>query len=151
MEHTDVLVIGGSAAGLVSALAAKSHYPNKDVMLIRKEEKAVIPCGIPYMFGTLNSTEEDILPDAGLINAGVEIRINEVITINGKDKKCQLKDYSEITFNKLILATGSTPKIPSWLKGAHLQNVFTVPKDLNYLNQQCVANVALSWSTILSR
>jgi NADPH-dependent 2,4-dienoyl-CoA reductase/sulfur reductase-like enzyme len=135
MKHTNVLVIGGSAAGLVSALAAKSHYPNKDVMLIRKEEKAVIPCGIPYIFGTLNSSEEDILPDSGLEKAGIEISINEVITINGKEKKCQLKDYSEITFDKLILATGSTPKIPSWLKGTHLENVFTVPKDLDYLNE----------------
>lgn len=133
MEHTDVLVIGGSAAGLVSALAAKSHYPDKDVMLIRKEEKAVIPCGIPYIFGTLNSAEEDILPDAGLIKAGVDIRINEVITINAKKKKCQLKDYSQIEFDKLILATGSTPTIPDWLHGSHLQNVYTVPKDLQYL------------------
>ena len=133
MEETDVLVIGGSAAGLVSALAAKSHYPGKNVTLIRKEEKAVIPCGIPYIFGTLNSAEEDILPDAGLIKAGVDIKVNEVISINGEEKKCQLKDKSEIAYEKLILATGSTPVIPDWLKGAHLQNVYTVPKDLNYL------------------
>lgn len=133
MEKTDVLVIGGSAAGLVSALAAKSHYPSKNVTLIRKEEKAVIPCGIPYIFGTLNSAEEDILPDAGLIKAGVEIKVNEVISINGEEKKCQLKDKSEIAYEKLILATGSTPVIPDWLKGTHLQNVYTVPKDLNYL------------------
>ncbi len=133
MEKTDVLVIGGSAAGLVSALAAKSHYPSKNVTLIRKEEKAVIPCGIPYIFGTLNSAEEDILPDAGLIKAGVDIKVNEVISINGEEKKCQLKDKSEIAYEKLILATGSTPVIPDWLKGTHLHNVYTVPKDLNYL------------------
>ncbi len=133
MKHTDVLVIGGSAAGLVSALAAKNHYPEKNVILIRKEEKAVIPCGIPYIFGTLNSADENILPDAGLIKANIDIIVNEVMNINYEQKTCRLKDSSEISFDKLILATGSTPVIPKWLKGAELKNVFTVPKDLKYL------------------
>ena len=66
MKHTDVLVIGGSAAGLAACLAAKAHYPEKSVMQIRKEEKAVIPCGIPYIFGSLETPQQDILPDTGL-------------------------------------------------------------------------------------
>ncbi len=133
MKNTDVLVVGGSAAGLVSALASKSHYPDKSVILVRKEEKAAIPCGIPYIFGSLNSADEDILPDKGLIDAGVEIVIDEVVSIDGKEKTCILKDNSGISYDKLILATGSKPVVPAWLKGALLKNVFTVPKDLNYV------------------
>ena len=133
MKHTDVLIIGGSAAGLGSALAAKSHYPEKNVLLVRKEEKAVIPCGIPYIFGTLETPQQNILPDAGLIKAGVEIVINEAISIDGDQKTCKFKDSTEISWNKLIIATGSTPVIPNWLKGTSLENVFTVPKDLRYL------------------
>ncbi len=52
MSHTimtDVLVIGGSAAGFVSAMTVKSNYPDKDVTMIRQEEKVMIPCGIPYI------------------------------------------------------------------------------------------------------
>ena len=128
MEITDVLIIGGSAAGLVSALAAKSHYPEKKVTLVRKEENAVIPCGIPYIFGTLNSPNEDVLPDTGLEKANVDIIINEVVSIKSEEKICQLKNGSEITFDKLILATGSIPNKPKWLKGANLENVFTVQK-----------------------
>ncbi len=134
MKNTDVLVIGGSAAGLGAALAAKSHYPNKSVILVRKEQHVAIPCGIPYIFGTLEKTEQDILPDLGLINAGVEIMVNEVISLDGEAKSCKLKDGEEISYDKLILATGSTPVVPGWLKGAHLENVFTVPKDLVYLD-----------------
>jgi len=133
MEQTDVLVIGGSAAGLVSAMAAKHHYPEKSVMMIRKEEKAVIPCGIPYIFGTLEKPEQNILPDAGLNKAEVLIKINEVVSIDNDAKKCTLKDSSEVAYDKLILATGSMPVIPKWLKGAELQNVYTVPKSLDYL------------------
>lgn len=134
MKHTDVLVIGGSAAGLAACLAAKAHYPKKSVMQIRKEEKAVIPCGIPYIFGSLESPQQDILPDAGLEKSGVEIAINEVISIDKDQKTVKLNDSTEVSWDKLIIATGSTPVIPGWLKGAHLDNVFTVPKDLTYLD-----------------
>lgn len=51
MKKTDIIVIGGSAAGIVAALTAKSTNPSKDVTLIRKEEIVMIPCGIPYVFG----------------------------------------------------------------------------------------------------
>jgi thioredoxin reductase len=77
-EQTDVLVIGGSAAGLVAAMTAKSSYKDKRVVLIRKEEKVMIPCGIPYIFGTLESSDQNILPDQGLINLGVEIKVDTV-------------------------------------------------------------------------
>jgi len=53
MKKTDVLVIGGSAAGIVTALTGKNQYPEKDFLVIRKEKEVVVPCGIPYIFGTL--------------------------------------------------------------------------------------------------
>jgi len=134
MKSTDVLVIGGSAAGLASALASKSHYPEKSVTLVRLEKKVAIPCGIPYIFGTLENTDQDILPDGGLIKSGVEIVVDEVTSLNGESKKATLKGAGEISYDKLIIATGSRPVIPGWLKGAELENVYTVPKDLVYLD-----------------
>ena len=134
MNSTDVLVIGGSAAGLTSALAAKSHYPGKSVTMIRREKNVAIPCGIPYIFGTLETTEQDILPDAGLIKAGVEIVLDEVTSVDGETKTVTLKEAGEISYDKLIIATGSIPVVPGWLNGAQLDNVYTVPKDLVYLD-----------------
>jgi NADPH-dependent 2,4-dienoyl-CoA reductase/sulfur reductase-like enzyme len=135
MKNTDVLVIGGSAAGLASALAAKSHYPKKSVTIVRKEKTVAIPCGIPYIFGSLEETDQDILPDAGLIKAGVEIRVDEVTSIHGEDKTASLKHGGELSYEKLIIATGSKPVIPEWLKGAQLDHVYTVPKNLAYLDE----------------
>lgn len=134
MKSTDILVIGGSAAGLASALASKSHYPEKSVIQVRKEEKVAIPCGIPYIFGTLEKTDQDILPDGGLINAGVDIMVDVVNALEGEKKIATLESGEQITYDKLILATGSKPVIPGWLKGAELENVYTVPKDLVYLD-----------------
>jgi NADPH-dependent 2,4-dienoyl-CoA reductase/sulfur reductase-like enzyme len=136
MEKTDVLVIGSSAAGLVAAVTGKTVYPNKEFTVIRKEEKVLVPCGIPYVFGSVESTEKDILPADGMFeNSGVCLKIGEVTSIDRKNKICNLKDGSNIGYEKLMIATGSTPTKPKWLKGADLENVFTVPKNKVYLDE----------------
>lgn len=135
MLKTDVLVIGGSAAGLVAATTAKSNNPEKSVMVVRKEEKVMIPCGIPYIYGTIGTSDKNILPDGGLIQLGVEIKVDEVTGIDLEKKMAQTKSGAEINYEKLIIATGSVPSVPKWLKGATLENVFTIPKDKVYLDQ----------------
>lgn len=135
MKKTDVLVIGGSATGLVAATTAKSNYPDKSVTVIRKEKKVMIPCGIPYIFGTVGSSDNNILSDEGLVKLGVEIIVDEVTDIDGKTKVCKTQNGLEIGYDKLILGTGSMPSIPRWLKGTGLQNVFTIPKNKEYLDK----------------
>lgn len=134
MKKTDVLVVGGSATGLVAAMTAKSNYPDKTITVIRKEEKVMIPCGIPYIFGTVETSSNNILPDEGLIKLGVEILVDEVLSIDTKTKTCKIKNSEDITYDKLILGTGSLPIVPVWLKGTELNNVFTIPKNKNYLD-----------------
>jgi len=134
MKQTDVLVIGGSAAGLVAASTAKAYHPDKSVLAVRREPEAMIPCGIPYIFGTLDSSEKNILPDALATNPGAEVLIGDVTGIDRENKKCVLADGTEISFEKLIIATGSTPVVPGWLKGADKKNVYTIPKIKSYLD-----------------
>jgi len=121
MEKTDVLT-------------GKSNYPDKEFMIVRKEKKVVVPCGIPYIFGSLDSSEKNLIPDAALEQAGVKIRIDEVSSINQKEKTCKTADGTEIRFDKLVFATGSNAKTPKWLKGTGKENVFTIPKDKEYLD-----------------
>ncbi len=134
MKKTDVLVIGGSATGLVAAMTAKSSHPKKQVTVIRKEEKVMIPCGIPYIYGSIGSSEKNILPDGGLVKLGVEIIVDEVTSVDADTKTCQTKLGETITYDKLILGTGSMPAVPKWLEGTDLTNVFTIPKDKTYLD-----------------
>jgi len=134
MKKTDVLVIGGSAAGIVAALTGSSSYPEKDFLLIRKEKQVLVPCGIPYLFGSLESSDKNVVSDAGLTKAGINLMIGEIVSIDRQAKICRTADNEEIGFEKLVLATGSTPKIPGWLKGSNLENVFVVPKDKEYLD-----------------
>ena len=55
-------------------------------------------------------------------------------SINRKDKTVSLKNSEDIVFDKLVIGTGSLPYKPEWLPGVDLENVFTVPKDKNYLD-----------------
>lgn len=133
--QTDVLVIGGSAAGIVAATTGKSYNPDKKFMVIRKDEKVLVPCGIPYIFGSLDNSEKNLIPDAILTDNGIDLKIDEVVSIDQLNMSCLTAKGDEITFNKLILALGSKPVDPQWLDGGDLKNVFTIPKDKTIIDE----------------
>jgi len=133
---TDVLIIGSSAAGLVAATTGKKIYADKKFMVITKQKETLIPCGIPYVFGSVGSTNNNILPAQKMFDTtGVNAIYNEVIKIDPKNKKVELENGEEVEYEKLILGTGSIPYFPKWLKGVDLENVFSVPKDKIYLDE----------------
>lgn len=135
MKNTDVLIIGSSAAGLTTAVSGKNNYPDKDFLVIRKEEKIMVPCGIPYIFGSLESSDQNVMPADSKYDAlGINHQVGEVEKINRQDQVCRLTDGTEIGYNKLVLATGSTPKVPEWLEGKELDNVFAISKNKDVLD-----------------
>lgn len=133
MLNTDVLVIGGSAGGILAALSAKKTYKDKKVTVVRMTEKVMVPCGIPYIFGTLKETSKNAIPDAMLTSVGIDIIIDEVVSIDNANKKATTKNNGDISYEKMILATGSVPIIPSFIPGHELENVFPIKKDEDYL------------------
>jgi NADH oxidase (H2O2-forming) len=134
MKKTDVLIIGGSASGVVTAITGKNQYPDKEFLIIRREDEVLVPCGIPYVFGSLENSNQNLISDDPLKNSGVQIMIGEVVSIDYKKKICKTAGDEEIGFEKLVMATGSSPKIPDQITGIDLENVFTVPKNKVYLD-----------------
>lgn len=132
MRKTDVLIVGGSAGGITAAITARRYYPETEIVLVRKEEKVLISCGIPYIFGTLGSPEKDLIPDEVLPKNDVELIIDEVTSINKDAKAITTASGETIGYEKMILATGSSPMVPP-LAGVELDNVFVVKKDVDYL------------------
>lgn len=133
---TDVLVIGSSAAGLVAATTGKRIYADKKVMVITQQVKTLIPCGIPYVFGSVGSTDNNILPAEKMFEANdIELIYNDVVSIDPDNKSVKLENGEVVEYQKLVLATGSLPNKPQWLKGVDLENAFTVPKNKDYIDE----------------
>jgi len=126
---TDVLVIGGSAAGIVAAMVGKCCYSDKEFTVLRKQPAALVPCGIPYIFGTLPGSDKDVIPDGIYDKAGINLVVDEATGLDLNKKVCRTGGGEVIEFDRLVIATGSIPYVPGWLPGTDLENVFTIPKD----------------------
>ena len=133
MEQYDVVVLGGSAAGIPAGITARRHYPDKSIGLIRKEKKVPIPCGIPYIFGTVMTTDKNIIPDGVLEQNNIDLIIDEAVSIECGDKTVSTAGGSTVGYDKLVIATGSSPLQPP-IPGIDKENVFFVKKDVPYLD-----------------
>ncbi len=127
----DVVVIGGSAAGMIAAKTAKLAHPDKSVLVVKKEEITLVPCGIPYIFSTLNSIDDDKVGTDPIKKLGVDFLIEEVKKVDVENKKV-ITGKTEIDYDRLVFATGSTPFVPP-IEGVDQEGVFNIPKDYVYL------------------
>jgi len=128
MEHWDVVVVGGSAAGLTAAITARRHYPDKRTLLIRREERVLIPCGIPYIFGTVGALDKDLIPDGLLTQNGIELLVDEVVGLDREGHTVTTAGGRQIGYERLVLATGSLPVMPP-VAGFDKPNVYAIYKD----------------------
>ena len=136
MDKTDVLIIGGSAGGPVAGITAKRHYKDVKVTVIRKEKEGqvLVPCGLPYIFGTVGAPEKNIIPDALLTGNNIDFMVDEATSIDREGKAVTTASGKSIGYEKLVLATGGLPIIIP-IPGKDLENVFSAVKDVGYIRQ----------------
>jgi NADH oxidase (H2O2-forming) len=132
VEKHELVIIGGSAGGIQTAISAQKHLGLKDILVIRMEEKAMVPCGIPYIYGTLGAVDKNVMPATLL--GGAKLKVGEVISIDRAKKTVELKDGEEICYEKLVLATGSNPMQPP-IPGIGKKNVWFAWKNTDYLQE----------------
>lgn len=128
----DVVIIGGNPAGAASAISARMMYNDKSILIIRKEPVSLVPCGIPYVFGTLENVEDNLVNPDRFKQAKIELLVDEVTAIDGDNKLLSLKSNEAVSYDKLIVATGSEPFVPP-IPGADLEGVVTIRKELKYI------------------
>jgi NADPH-dependent 2,4-dienoyl-CoA reductase/sulfur reductase-like enzyme len=131
-KKVDLLIIGGSAGGILSANTARKVYKDISIMIIRDQQTVMVPCGIPYIYGTLYDTSKNIIPDQMVTDNKIDLLIDRADSINKEEKFVTTAGGKKIYYERLIIATGSLPATPETAK-ASFENVFSVFKDEVYL------------------
>ncbi|MDX9800051.1 MAG: FAD-dependent oxidoreductase [Spirochaetia bacterium] len=131
MIKADVVILGG-LSGITAGVSCRRHYPDKKIVLVRREGTVLVPCGIPYIFGTVGGPENNVVPDGLLENNKIDLIKDEAVDVDREKKIVTLKNGETLSYEKLVFATGSFPIIPS-LPGIEKENVFPVKKDFAYL------------------
>lgn len=128
----DILAIGGGPAGIVSAVTARKYYSTKKISLMKDVGEGVIPCGIPYMFASLKSPDDNRAGDTALTKNNIDVIVDEAISVDRQAKVVVTKKNNRYGYEKLILATGSLPIIPA-IPGIDKKGVYPIYKDMAYL------------------
>jgi NADH oxidase (H2O2-forming) len=146
-KRSDILVVGAGPAGVVCATTARRYYPDKRVLIIKNIPNGCIPCGIPYMFSSLNNPEDNILGTDSLARNGIEVACDEALKINRDSKIVETQKGDQYLYEKLVLATGSLPVIPR-IPGIDKKGVYPIYKDMDYL-KRCIEEVKKSKSVLI--
>ena len=132
MEKTDILIIGGGPAGLITAVVARKNNPDKKITLLREHAQCSVPCGLPYIFNRLDAVKKNLMPDVVYEANKIDLIIKEAISVDTENKKITFGEGEEMNYDKLVLATGSSPFVIP-IKGVEKNGVYQIKKDISYL------------------
>jgi NADPH-dependent 2,4-dienoyl-CoA reductase/sulfur reductase-like enzyme len=135
MKTYDVIIIGAGPSGIVAGVTAKKQNPDKSMLMIKEEEKGLVPCGIPYIFHDLNNLEKNVMGPKPFIDLGGDVIIDPVVDVDVKCKVVTVKSGDSYEYDKLIFATGSIPIVPTFIPGYDLIGVEYIKKSYNYIKE----------------
>jgi NADH oxidase (H2O2-forming) len=126
-----VVIIGGGAAGvdvLELLLRGKEKSVDMEITLLKKEKEGFFSmCGLPYALqgmcslGVLNQFQPDLYR-----NQGIDFRTETKATsIDLEEQFVHLESGEELSYDYLVIATGSKPFIPP-IPGTDLEGVHTL-------------------------
>ncbi len=140
MPAKRIIVIGGTAAGPKAAARAKRLDQKAEVILIQKEpELSMASCGYPYyVSGNVTERNQLLCTPAGVVRdplffagaKGVKALVNtEATAVDPKARTVAIRkaggETETLEYDKLILCTGSTPRMPAF-PGVGLKGVVTL-------------------------
>ena len=132
-----IVVIGGTACGPKAAARARRCDQQAQITMVEQGENlSVATCGLPYyVSGVIDSRQELVTRGPDFFKAVMDIDVltrTRAVAIDRKNHRVEVlnleKDrVSNIEYDRLVLATGSTPAVPD-LKGKSLSGIFTLSK-----------------------
>ena len=124
-----IAVIGGGAAGLGAAGAAKAVDPSAEVVVYTADtDVAYSPCGIPYVHGReIDSFERLFLATKEqYVNTGIDVHYETTVeAIDPKSRTLRIAGEGEASYDRLIIGAGwNYAKVD--VPGADLDGIYEV-------------------------
>lgn len=124
-----IVIIGGGAAGLGAAGAAKGVDPNAEVVVYTEyEDVAYSPCGIPFVHGKeIDSFDRLFLATKEqYVQSGIDVRYETTVrSIDRATKTVEVEGEGAVSYDRLVIAAGwnyADPGVP----GTDLSGIYEV-------------------------
>jgi NAD(P)H-nitrite reductase large subunit len=112
MQH---LILGAGPAGVIAAETIRKHAPNDRILLVGDEPEAPYSrMAIPYLLIGNVGEAGTHLRHAGdhYQRLGIELRRGRAVAVDSAARRVKLDDGCEIAYDRLLIATGSSPATP---------------------------------------
>lgn len=136
-RQNNIVIIGGTACGPKAAARARRCDPQARITIVEQGENlSTATCGLPYyVSGVIDSQSNLIARKRDFFRDVLNLEVltgTKALAIDRKAHKVDLLNLetnriSNTGYDKLVLATGSTPVVPD-LEGIHLRGIFTLTR-----------------------
>jgi NAD(P)H-nitrite reductase large subunit len=112
MKH---VILGAGPAGVIAAETIRKHAPNDEITVIGDEPEAPYSrMAIPYLLiGKVGEEGTHLRHGAGhFAKLGITVQRARAKTVDAARRCVVLADGSEVAFDRLLIATGSSPATP---------------------------------------
>ncbi len=114
MQHFDYVILGGGLAGAHAAFSIRKKDPQSSLLVITNEPHLPydrVPLSKDYLIGKLDRQKLFLRKEEFYRGSKIEILLRRVVTsLDVSNRIVVLDEGSEISFRKLLLATGGRPK-----------------------------------------
>ncbi len=140
-----IVIVGGGAAGASCAARLRRLNEDAEIIIVEKtNEVSIANCGLPYyVSGVINEREKILVSSPQKFKSwfNIDVLLNtEVLGINRDNHSVSLNSGEELHYDKLVLAQGASPIVPSF-EGMNKDKTFIVrnlddaDKIKNYIQQ----------------
>ncbi len=142
----DLVVIGGGAAGMAAASKAKRVNPSLSVTVIEAGRYvSYAECGIPYYLEGIVASPADLLHyplEEFTQKRGINvITRTSVNAIDRKNRELILSNGAKTRYDRLIIATGASPKVPDSLSALGIHGIRSL--ESGEITHQDISNAAV--------
>ncbi len=135
------LIVGNSAAGVAAIEAIRQKDKASKIIVISQESySAYCRCMISYFLaGEIKEEKLVLRPDSFYKDNNIDLHLNKKVTrVDVKKNRVVCEDKSSFDYDSLLVATGSSPKLPENIKGIKKTGVyvFRTIKDALEINGQ---------------